>query len=70
MDRIRHELPRLRRALPADVTLDIVTDRTATIRASIDDVEFTLVLSVGLVILVVLLFLRTASATIIAGVAL
>ncbi|OYU47606.1 MAG: acriflavine resistance protein B [Rhizobiales bacterium PAR1] len=70
VDRILHELPRLRLALPADVKLDVVSDRTAMIRASVEDVQFTLVLSIGLVILVVLLFLRTASATIIAGVAL
>jgi multidrug efflux pump len=70
VDRILHELPRLRRALPADVALDVVSDRTGAIRASVHDVQFTLALSVGLVILVVLLFLRTWTATIIAGVAL
>ena len=70
MTRVRAELPRLRRAMPAGVTLTIVNDRTATIRASIHDVQFTLVLSVGLVVLVVLVFLRTMRATIIAGVAL
>ncbi|WP_413987992.1 efflux RND transporter permease subunit [Labrys okinawensis] len=63
-------LPTLRRSLPADVSLDIVNDRTQTIQASIDDVEMTLALSVGLVILVVFIFLRTLRATIIAGVAL
>jgi multidrug efflux pump len=68
--RVRAELPRLRRALPAGATLTIVNDRTTTIRASIHDVQFTLVLSVGLVVLVVLVFLRTIRATIIAGVAL
>lgn len=70
VDRIRHELPRLQRALPADAKLEVVADRTEMIRASVEDVEFTLVLSIGLVILVVLLFLRTWSATLIAGVAL
>ncbi len=68
--RVRAELPRLRRALPAGATLTIVNDRTTTIRASIHDVQFTLILSVGLVVLVVLVFLRTVRATIIAGVAL
>jgi multidrug efflux pump len=68
--RIRTELPRLARALPADANLAIVSDRTGTIRASIEDVQLTLALSVGLVILVVLLFLRTWSATLIAGTAL
>ncbi|MDQ0393139.1 efflux RND transporter permease subunit [Labrys monachus] len=63
-------LPELRRSLPADVTLEVVNDRTQTIQASIDDVEMTLALSVGLVILVVFVFLRTVRATIIAAVAL
>ena len=70
VERIKHELPRLQRAMPVGVELTIVHDRTTTIRASIRDVQFTLVLSVVLVVLVVLLFLRTVRATIIAGVAL
>ncbi len=68
--RIRAELPRLARALPAGAELLLVHDRTGTIRASIHEVQLTLVLSVALVILVVLLFLRSIRATIIAGVAL
>jgi multidrug efflux pump len=68
--RIKHELPRLQRAMPVGIDLTVVHDRTTTIRASIRDVQFTLVLSVVLVVLVVLLFLRTIRATIIAGVAL
>lgn len=68
--RLKAELPRLQRAMPSDVKLTVVHDRTGLIRASVRDVQFTLVLSVGLVILVVLLFLRTIRATIIAGVAL
>ncbi|GGH13016.1 acriflavine resistance protein B [Alsobacter metallidurans] len=68
--RLQGELPRLQRVLPADVTLAVIHDRTGAIRASIKDVQFTLALSVGLVVLVVLLFLRTVRATIIAGVAL
>ena len=68
--RVRMELPRLQRAMPSDAKLTVVHDRTGTIRASVHDVQFTLVLSVGLVVLVVLLFLRTIRATIIAGVAL
>ncbi len=68
--RIKHELPRLQRAMPVGIELTVVHDRTTTIRASIRDVQFTLVLSVVLVVLVVLLFLRTVRATIIAGVAL
>src|ERR1700756_3886329 len=70
VQRIHAELPRLRRAMPAGVSLTIVNDRTTTIRASIHDVQFTLVLSIALVVLVVLIFLRTLRATIIAGVAL
>jgi len=68
--RIKAELPRLQHTIPADANLTIVHDRTGTIRASVRDVQFTLCLSVGLVVLVVLLFLRTLRATIIAGVAL
>src|SRR4051812_25739802 len=67
---IQKELPRLRRILPVGAKLTVVQDRTDTIRASIHDVQFTLVLAVGLVVLVVLIFLRTIRATIIAGVAL
>jgi multidrug efflux pump len=68
--RVLDELPRLQRAMPVDVKLTVVHDRTHTIRASIRDVQFTLVLAVALVVLVVLIFLRTIRATIIAGVAL
>jgi multidrug efflux pump len=70
VQRLRAELPRLRRSIPAGATLTIVNDRTDTIRASIHDVQFTLILSVALVVLVVLIFLRTIRATVIAGVAL
>jgi multidrug efflux pump len=68
--RIGLELPRLERTLPKGVALTVVQDRTATIRASVHDVQFTLVLAVILVVMVVLIFLRTMRATIIAGVAL
>jgi len=70
VQRVQQELPRLQRTLPAGASLTVVTDRTETIRSSIHDVQFTLVLSIGLVVLVVLIFLRTLRATIIAGVAL
>ncbi len=70
VQRVRNELPRLQRALPADARLTIVSDRTDTIRASVRDVQFTLVLAVALVVAVVLLFLRSVRATVIAGVAL
>jgi multidrug efflux pump len=67
---IREEIPRVQRAMPAGVKLTIVSDRTVTIKASVHDVQFTLVLSIVLVTLVVLLFLRSLRATLIAGVAL
>ena len=67
---IRAEIPKVQRAIPAGVKLTIVSDRTVTIRASVNDVQFTLILSVVLVTLVVLLFLRSLRATLIAGVAL
>ena len=67
---IREEIPKVQRAIPAGVNLTIVSDRTVTIRASVRDVQFTLILSVVLVTLVVLLFLRSLRATLIAGVAL
>jgi multidrug efflux pump len=70
VDLVKREMPRLARSIPAGAKLEIVNDRTQTIRASISEVEFTLVLSVALVVLVVLLFLRTLRATIIAGVTL
>ncbi len=70
VESVLNQLPRLKQALPAGISLDIVNDRTETIRASIHDVQWTLVVSIGLVILVVLLFLRTATATFIAAVAL
>ena len=70
VDRLKAELPRLERALPSSVELTLVHDRTGTIRASIHDVQFTLCLSVALVVMVVLIFLRSGRATLIAGVAL
>ena len=70
VQRIKAELPRIERAVPKGVQLTVVSDRTGTIRASVHDVQFTLVLSVALVVLVVLLFLRTIRATIIAGITL
>ena len=70
VERVRAQLPRLQRALPTGITLTVVHDRTGTIEASIRDVQFTLSLAVALVVLVVLLFLRTVRATIIAGTAL
>jgi multidrug efflux pump len=66
---IRQILPQLRAVLPADVHLDIFADRTITIRASVEDVQFTLLLTIALVVAVIFLFLRRLWATIIPSVA-
>lgn len=68
VDRIYKTIPMLKASIPADIDLDVVMDRTPTIRASLDDVEFTLLISIGLVILVVFLFLRNLRATAISAV--
>ena len=65
VDSIRALLPRLRATLPSGVNLRVVTDRTQTIRASVDDVQFELTLAVALVVMVMFLFLRSIPATII-----
>ncbi len=70
VDRIKAELPALQRAMPSAVRMQIVTDRTETIRASVRDVEATLVLAIVLVIGVIWLFLRSWRATLIPAVAL
>ncbi len=69
VDSIQKLLPLLRSTLPAAVKVDVLTDRTTTIRSSVSDVEFELMLTVGLVVLVIFLFLRNISATIIPSVA-
>jgi multidrug efflux pump len=69
VDRIYSELPSLKASIPSAISLTVVLDRTTTIRASVKDVERTLALSVGLVILVVFFFLRNVRATIIPSVA-
>ncbi len=58
-------LPKLRSIIPAGVKVDVISDRTVTIRASVFDVEFTLVLTIALVVLVILAFLRNLRATLI-----
>ena len=68
-DRIKALLPQLQASLPSAVQVSVLTDRTATIRGSVADVQFELMLSVGLVVLVVFLFLRTAAGTLIPSVA-
>ena len=69
-ERIKQALPQITQAVPAGVAVSILADRTVTIRASVADVQFTLVLTIVLVILVIFLFLRSVRATIIPGVAL
>ncbi len=62
-------LPQLQASLPSDIDLNVAMDRSTTIRASLHDVERTLVIAIALVILVVFLFLRNARATLIPSVA-
>jgi multidrug efflux pump len=69
VDRIHKLLPQLQTSLPASVQVHILTDRTSTIRASVKDVEFELMLTIALVVLVIFLFLRNLAATIIPSVA-
>jgi multidrug efflux pump len=69
VNNIRNQLPFLKASIPQGIDTTIVLDRTTTIRASVSDVERTLVISVGLVILVVFVFLRNGRATIIPSIA-
>jgi multidrug efflux pump len=69
VDRIKALLPQLQTSLPASVQVRVLTDRTVTIRASVRDVEFELMLTVALVVMVIFLFLRNLAATIIPSVA-
>jgi multidrug efflux pump len=69
VDRIKRLLPQLQASLPSAVQVAILTDRTTTIRGSVEDVQFELMLSIALVVLVVFLFLRTVAGTIIPSVA-
>ena len=69
VDRIKKLLPQLQASLPSAVKIQILTDRTTTIRASVKDVEFELMLTIALVVLVIFLFLRNFAATVIPSVA-
>ncbi|KAA8726044.1 multidrug efflux RND transporter permease subunit MdtC [Ewingella americana] len=69
IDRIRAELPALRESMPASIDMQVAQDRSPTIRASLEEVETSLTIAVGLVILVVFLFLRSGRATLIPAVA-
>ena len=69
VDNIQRLLPQLKASLPRAIDVRILTDRTTTIRASVADVQFELILTVGLVVMVIFLFLRSLAATIIPSVA-
>jgi multidrug efflux pump len=69
VDRVKRLLPQLKASLPSSVEITTLTDRTTTIRASVQDVQFTLVLTVVLVVMVMFLFLRSLAATVIPSIA-
>jgi len=70
VDRIKQQIPNFRSQLPGNVQLNILFDRTVSIRESVADVKFTLALTIALVIMVIFLFLRNLSATVIPSLAL
>ncbi|MCG6537510.1 MAG: efflux RND transporter permease subunit, partial [Syntrophales bacterium LBB04] len=69
VDRIKKIIPQLRESLPSSVEVALLSDRTTTIRASVKDVQFELILAVALVVMVIFLFLRNLAATVIPSVA-
>ncbi|MBB3195875.1 efflux RND transporter permease subunit [Roseateles terrae] len=69
VDRVKELLPKLQATLPASVDVQVLADRTTTIRASVDDTQFELLLAIVLVVMVIFMFLRSASATLIPSVA-
>jgi multidrug efflux pump len=69
VDAVEKLLPKLQAGLPASIKLTVLTDRSNTIRASVSDVEFELILTIGLVVLVIFVFLRSLKATLIPAVA-
>jgi len=69
VNRVKALLPQLQASLPSSVKVQVLTDRTTTIRASVEDVQFELMLTIALVVMVIFLFLRSVSATIIPSVA-
>ena len=68
VDKIKAQLPRLVAAIPPTVKIGILSDRTQTIRAAVEDVQFTLLLTIALVVMVIFIFLRSVWATIIPSV--
>jgi len=69
VNRIQNLIPQLRASLPGSMDIMVLSDRTTTIRASVNDVQFELILAVALVVMVIFLFLRNLSATIIPSIA-
>src|SRR6201996_4454926 len=69
VDRIKALLPQLRVSIPSAIDVAVLTDRTTTIRASVKDVQFELMLTIALVVMVIFLFLRNLAATVIPSVA-
>ncbi len=69
VDTVQALLPQIKASLPQGVNVEVISDRTTTIRASVSDVEFELLLTTALVVMVIFLFLRNAGATIIPGIA-
>jgi HAE1 family hydrophobic/amphiphilic exporter-1 len=68
VDKIKAQLPRLVAAIPPSVKINVISDRTQTIRAAVEDVQFTLLLTIALVVMVIFVFLRSVWATIIPSV--
>src|SRR5205085_8339874 len=68
-DTIRSLLPRLEESIPRSVKVDLVSDRSIVVRAAVHDVQFTMMLTIGLVVIVIFLFLRTLWATVIPSLA-
>ena len=69
VDAVRERLPQFRAQVPASIRMEVLNDRSISIRASVEDVQVTLAIAIGLVVLVIFLFLRSASATIIPALA-
>src|SRR3954454_25081335 len=69
VDRVKTLLPQLRVSIPSAVDISVLTDRTTTIRASVEDVQFEMMLTIGLVVMVIFLFLRNLAATVIPSIA-
>src|SRR3954449_1399728 len=68
VDKIKTELPRLVAAIPPAIKIELISDRTQTIRAAVHDVQFTLLLTIALVVMVIFIFLRSFWATVIPAV--